>query len=77
MGSVAGHHSVRSHTTEGGQESSSESELSHDKEDAPCEDKNAEADKGGAETSSDGQVASDGEDGQAHPQNQDTPTGIS
>ena len=33
VGSTAGHHSVHSHATEGGQESSSESELSHDEED--------------------------------------------
>ena len=74
---MTGHHSVHSHTTEGGQESNSKSKLSHDKEDAPGEDENTEADKGGAETSSDGQVASDGEDGQACPQTQDTLTGIS
>ena len=33
VGSVAGHHSVHSHATQGGKESSSESELSHDEED--------------------------------------------
>ena len=77
MGSAAGHHSVHSHATEGGQESSSKSELSHDEEDAPCEDENAKADKGKAETSSNGQVASDGKEGQEHPQTQDTLTGIS
>ena len=77
MGSVAGGHSVHSHTTEGSQESSSESELSHSKENAPCENENAKADKGGAETSSDSQVASDGEDGQACPQTQGTLTSIS
>ena len=77
LGSAAGHHSVCSHTTKGGQESSSEFELSHDEEDAPGEDENAEADKGGAETSHDSQVASDGEDGQACPQTQDTLTGVS
>ena len=59
---MAGRHSVHSHATEGGRESSSESELSHNEEDAPGEDENAKADKGEAETSSDGQVASDGED---------------
>ena len=77
VGSVAGHHSVRSHTTKGSEESSSESELSHNEEDAASEDENAEADKGGVETSSDGQVASDGEEGQVHPQTQDTLNSIS
>ena len=77
MGSAAGHHSVCSHATEGSQESSSESELSHDEEDAPCEDENAEADKGEAETSSDSQVASDGKERQGCPQTQDTLSGIS
>ena len=76
MGSAAGHHSVCSHTTKSGEESSSESELSHDEEDATGEDENAEADRGGVETSSDGQVASDGEEGQVHPQTQDTLTSI-
>ena len=70
-------HSVCSHTTKGGEESSSESELSHDKEDTTGEDENAKPDKGGVETSSDGQVASDGEEGQVHPQTQDTLNGIS
>ena len=77
MGSAAGHHSVRSHATEGSKESSSESKLSHDEEDATGEDENAKADKGGVETSSNGQVASDGKEGQEHPQTQDTLTGIS
>ena len=77
MGSVVGHHSVCSQVTEGGQESSSESELSHDEEDGPHEDENAEADKGEAETSSNGQAASNGKERQEHPQTQDTLTGIS
>ena len=68
MGSAAGHHSVHSTATEGGEESSSESKLSHDEEDATGEDENTEADKGGVETSSNGQVASDGEEGQVCPQ---------
>ena len=76
MGSAVGHHSVSSHATKGGKESSSESELSHDKEDATGEDENAETDKGGVETSSDGQVASDGEEGHVCPQTQDTLTGV-
>ena len=46
MSLAVGHHSVCSHTTEGSEESSSESELSHDEEDATGEDENAEADKG-------------------------------
>ena len=74
---MAGHHSVHSHATEGGEESSSKSKLSHNEEDTTSEDKNAEVDKGGAETSSNGQVASDGEEGQVHPQTEDTLTGIS
>ena len=77
VGSVADHHSVHSHPTEGGEESSSESEFSHNEEDATGEDENAEADKGGAEASSDGQVASDGEEGQVCPQTQDTLTSVS
>ena len=77
MGSIAGHHSVHSHATEGGEESSSKSELSQDKEEAADEDENAKADKGGTETSSNGQVASDGEEGQVCPQTQNTLTGIS
>ena len=77
VGSVAGRHSVRFHATKGGEVSSTNSELSHDKEDVAGEDENAEADKGGVETSSDGQVASDGEEGQECPQTQDTLTGIS
>ena len=77
MDSAAGHHSVHSHATKGGEESSSESKLSHDEEDTAGEDENAKADKGGVETSSDGQVASDGEEGQVHPQTQDTLTSIS
>ena len=77
VGSAAGHHSVHSHATEGGKESSSESELSHNEEDATGEDESAEADKGGAETSSDSQAVSDGKEGQVCPQTQDTLTGIS
>ena len=64
MGLAAGHHSVCSHATEGGEVSSSKSELSHDEEDVTGEDENAETDKGEVETSSNGQVASDGKDGQ-------------
>ena len=75
--SAASHHSICSHTTEGGQESSSKSKLSHDEEDAPHGDENTEADKGEAETSSNGQVASDGKEGQECPQTRDTLTGIS
>ena len=77
VGSAAGCHSVHSHATKGGEESSSESKLSHNEEDAAYEDENAEADKGGGETSSDGHVASDGKEGQERPQTQDTITGIS
>ena len=77
MGSVAGHHSVHSHTNEGGEVSSSESELSCNKEDIAGEDENTEADKGGVETSSDGEEASDGKEGQECPQTQDTLIGIS
>ena len=77
MGSAAGHHSIRSHATKGSEVSSSESELSRNKEDVTGEDENAEADKSGVETSSNGQVASDGEEGQECPQTQDTLTSIS
>ena len=77
MGSSAGCHSVHSHTTEGGEVSSSESELSHNEEDIAGEDENTEADKGGIKTSSDGQMASDGEEGQECPQTQDTLISIS
>ena len=77
VGSAAGHHSVRSHATEDGEVSSSESELSHNEGDSTGEDDNAKEDKGGIETSSDGQVASDGKEGQGHPHTQATLTGIS
>ena len=77
MGSAASHPSVCSHTTKGGEESSSKSKLSYNEEDATGEDENAEADKGGVETSSNGQVASDGEEGQECPQTQDTLTSVS
>ena len=77
MGSATGCHSVHYHATEGSEESSSKSELSHDEEDVACEDETAEAGKGGVKTLSDGQVASDGKEGQEHPQTQDTLTGIS
>ena len=75
MGSTGSHHFVHSHISEDGQESSSESKLSPNEEDAT--DENAEADKCEAETSSDSQVASDGKEGQEHSQTQDTLTGIS
>ena len=77
MGSVAGHHSVHSHTTEDGEVLSSESKPSHDEGDGTGEDDNAKEDKGRIKTSSDGQVASDGEEGQECPHTQDTLTGIS
>ena len=77
MGSAAGHHSVHSNATKGGEVSSSESEISHDKEAVTGEDENAKADKDVVETSSDGQVPSDGEERQEHPHTQDTLTGIS
>ena len=56
---------------------SSESEPSHEEEDAPCEDEDAEAGKGEAEVLSNGQAASDGEEGQGRAQIQNTLTGIS
>ena len=74
---MAGHHSVCSHATEGGEVSSSKSELSCNEEDVADEDENAQVDKGGVETSSNGQVASDDEEGQEHPHTQDTLTSIS
>ena len=77
MGSVAGHHSIRSHATEDSEVSSRESESSHDKGDGVAEDGNTREDKGGIKTSSDGQVASDGKEGQEHPHTQDTLAGIS
>ena len=76
MGSVAGFHFVRSHTTEGSEVSSSESKPSHDEEDSAGEDDNAKEDKGRIETSSDGQVASDGKEGQECPHIHDTLTAI-
>ena len=69
--------SVQSQVTDDGQETSSESKPSHEEEDAPCEDEDAEASKGKAEVLSDGQAASDGEEGQGHTQIQNTLTGIS
>ena len=77
MGSVAGHHYIRSHATEDGKVLSSKSESSHDEGDGAEEDDNTEEDKGGIETSSDGQVVSEGEKGQEHPHTQDTLTSIS
>ena len=77
MGSVAGHHLVRSHATEDGEVLSSEYKLSHDEGDGTGEDDSAEEDKGGIKTSSDRQVASIGEEGQEHPHTQDTLTGVS
>ena len=77
VGSVAGHHSVCSHTTEDGEVLSCESKLSHDEGDSAGEDDSAKEDKGGIKTSSNGQVASDGEEGQECPCTQDTLTGIS
>ena len=71
--------SARSWVTDGGQELSSKSELSHEEDNPPPphQDENAEAGKGEVEVSSDGQMASDGEEGQGCPQIQDTLTGIS
>ena len=77
VSSVAGHHSVCSHVTEGGKVSRSESKLSHNEEDITGEDENTKADKSGVKTSSNSQVASDGEEGQECPHTQDTLTGIS
>ena len=53
MGSVAGHHSVCSHTTEDDMVLSSKSESSHNEGDGTGEDDNAKEDKGGIKTSSD------------------------
>ena len=64
--------SAHSQVTDGSQESSSESKLSHKEEDTPCEDENTKAGKGEVEVSSDGQVTSNGEEGQGCPQIQDT-----
>ena len=77
VGSVAGHHSIRSHATEDGEVSSSESKSSHNEGDGTEEEDNAEEDKHGIETSGDGQVASDGEEHQEHPHTQDTLASIS
>ena len=77
MGSVAGHHSVRSHATEDSKVLSSESKLSHNEGDGAGEDNNTEEDKGGITTSSGREVASDGEEGQECHHIQDTLTGIS
>ena len=80
--SIASFHSLqsgsaRSQVTDGSQETSSESELSHEEEDAPCEDENAEAGKGEVEVLSDSQAVSNGKEGQGCPQIQDTLTGVS
>ena len=77
MGSVAGCHSVRSHTTEDGEVSSTESESSHGEGDSAGEYDNANDDKGEIKTSSNGQVASNGKEGQEHPYTQDTLTDVS
>ena len=54
--------SAQSQVTDDDQETSSESKLSHEEEDAPCEDEDAEAGKGEVEVLNDGQVASNGEE---------------
>ena len=77
MGSVAGHHSIRSHATEDGKVSSSESESSQDEGDGTEEEDNTEEDKSRIETSSDGQEASNGENWQECPHTQDTLMGVS
>ena len=69
--------SAQSQVTDDDQETSSESKLSHEEEDTPCEDEDTEAGKGEVEVLSDGQVASAGKEGQGHPQIQNTLTGIS
>ena len=69
--------SAQSQVTDNGQETSSESEPSHEEEDAPCEDEDAEVGKGDAEVLSDGQAVSDGNEGQGHAQFQNTLTGVS
>ena len=56
---------------------SSKSESSHEEENAPCEDEDAEAGNSEVEVLSNGQAASDGKEGQGHPQIQNTITGIS
>ena len=56
---------------------SNESKPSHEEEDAPSEDEDAEAGKGEVEVLSNTQVASDGKDGQGWPQIQNTLTSIS
>ena len=58
--------STLSRATNDGQESSSESELSHTKEDAPCEDKYMEVCEDDAEALSDGRMGSDGDEGPGH-----------
>ena len=69
--------SSQSQVTDDDQETSSESELSHKEEDAPCEDEDLEASKGEVEVLSDGQGASNSKEGQGCPQLQNTLTGIS
>ena len=68
---------AQSQVTDNGQETSSESEPSHEEEDAPCEDEDVVVSKGDAEVLSDGQVASDGDEGRGHTQIQNTLTGVS
>ena len=68
---------AQSQVTDDGQETNSESKHSNKEEDAPCDDKDAEADKGDVEVLSDGQVASDDDKGQGHAQIQNTLTGVS
>ena len=62
MDLVACCHSVCSHTTRGGEESSSESEPSYIDKDATAEDEDTKADKHRAETAINSHVASDGEE---------------
>ena len=80
--SITSYHSQRSGSaqsriTDNGQETSSESEPSHEEKDAPCGDEDAEVSKGDAEVWSDGQVASNGDEAQGSAQIQNTLTGVS
>ena len=69
--------SAQSQVTDDGQETSSESEPSHDEEDVPREDEDAEVGKGDIKVLSNGQVASDGDKGQGRTPIQNTLTGVS
>lgn len=77
LGSAASHHSVHSNATQASEDSSSDSDPSHAKEDAVTEGEGTEVDKHGTETVSDNHTALDGEGEPEYPPSQGTLAGMS